>query len=76
MFPTSVETEFTIERMAREASQLDAEDLRRVLIATWRVHAAEKLLLQSALEAEGIVMRLETRGLEPLALARKLREIP
>lgn len=76
MFPTSLETEFQLERVARQAQQLDAADLRRVLVATWAAHAAEKAMLIAALETEGITLRSELRGLEPLELAQRLRPEP
>jgi hypothetical protein len=68
----TIETEFRLERIAREAEQLDAAQLRGVLQATWSLWLSERQMMQDLCAAEGIAVKSEVQGAFPLELAGRL----
>lgn len=66
------EAEFHLHCMAREADALNADELRQVLGAVYRLWFSERQMIRSALESEGIAMVTETRGATPKELAAAL----
>ena len=66
------ESEFRLRQIALEAEELDAEQLRKVLVRTWRLWLTERQNLREALAAEGIAVNVEVSGAHPKQLAASL----
>ena len=67
----SIEEELRLRQIEAEASELTAEELREVLVKTWQLWLAERRLVRSMLEAEGIHCRMEVQGAHPRQLLEK-----
>jgi hypothetical protein len=68
----SPEAEFRLRQIALEAEELDAPQLRKVLVRTWQLWLTERQTLREALAAEGIAMNVEVNGAHPKQLAASL----
>lgn len=68
----SPESEFRLRQIALEAEELDAQQLRGVLVSTWMLWLTERAMTKEALATAGVVMETEVRGAHPKELAERL----